>query len=74
MASLLPEFIIRKLAGQTFHSFDHFSQAFWLAIAEDPIYSQQFIPAQLNRLKKGWPLARHSMKRQRDCARIRYAT
>ncbi|MDD2009067.1 hypothetical protein NPS38_07570 [Pseudomonas putida] len=53
MASLLPEFIIRKLAGQTFHSFDHFSQAFWLAIAEDPIYSQQFIPAQLNRLKKG---------------------
>ncbi|MGB5954241.1 hypothetical protein [Pseudomonas sp.] len=55
MASLLPDFIIRKLAGQTFDNFDHFSQSFWLAIAEDPICSRQFIPAQLNRLKKGWP-------------------
>ncbi|SNB74624.1 MULTISPECIES: S-type Pyocin [unclassified Pseudomonas] len=55
MAYPLPEFIIRKLEGRTFDSFDHFSQYFWLAIAEDPIYSQQFIPAQLNRLKKGWP-------------------
>ena len=55
MASLLPEFIIRKLEGRTFDSFDHFSQCFWLAIAEDPIYSQQFIPAHLNRLKTGWP-------------------
>ncbi|MFK0091284.1 S-type pyocin [Pseudomonas sp. NPDC090592] len=55
MASFLPEFIIQKLAGRTFDSFDHFSRSFWLAIAEDPIYSQQFIPAQLNRLKNGWP-------------------
>ncbi|MDD2133850.1 hypothetical protein [Pseudomonas kurunegalensis] len=53
MASLLPEFIIHKLTARTFDRFEPFSQAFWLAIAEDPIYSQQFIPAQLNRLKKG---------------------
>lgn len=55
MAAHLPEQIIKKLAGQTFDNFDQFSQAFWLAIAEDPIYSQQFIPSQLNRIKQGWP-------------------
>ena len=54
MASRLPDFIIHKPSGRTFN-FDHFSQSFWLAIAEGPVYSQQFIPAQLNRLKKGWP-------------------
>ncbi|WEK31921.1 MAG: S-type pyocin [Candidatus Pseudomonas phytovorans] len=55
MASFLPEFIIQKLAGRTFDSFDQFYRSFWLAIADDPISSQQFIPAQLNRLKNGWP-------------------
>ncbi|WP_043197999.1 S-type Pyocin [Pseudomonas putida] len=55
MATILPEYIAKKLSGQAFKNFDHFSRSFWLAIAEDPIDSQQFIPAQLNRLKKGWP-------------------
>ena len=55
MASRLPDYIAKKLSEKTFESFEHFSQSFWLAIAEDPLYCQQFIPAQLNRLKKGWP-------------------
>jgi len=36
MAFPLPEHIANKLAEQTFENFDDFSQAFWLAIAEDP--------------------------------------
>ncbi|WP_060508573.1 S-type pyocin [Pseudomonas sp. NBRC 111124] len=55
MALHLPEHITNKLAEQTFNNFDDFSQAFWLAIAEDPIYSQQFVTSQLNRIKQGWP-------------------
>ncbi|MFJ2985041.1 MULTISPECIES: S-type pyocin [unclassified Pseudomonas] len=55
MAFPLPEHIANKLAEQTFENFDDFSQAFWMAIAEDPIYSHQFIPSQLNRIKQGWP-------------------
>ncbi|PVZ41987.1 S-type pyocin [Pseudomonas sp. CC120222-01a] len=55
MALQLPSHIAEKLAKHTFHSFDDFSQAFWLAIAEDPVFSQQFIPSQLNRIKQGWP-------------------
>ncbi|MHC6224125.1 S-type pyocin [Pseudomonas sp. X10] len=55
MAAYLPDHIIKKLSGQTFNHFEHFSQSFWMAIAEDPIYSQQFIPSQLNRIKRGWP-------------------
>lgn len=55
MALHLPEHITNKLAEQTFNNFDDFSQVFWLAIAEDPIYSQQFVTSQLNRIKQGWP-------------------
>ncbi|WP_371870313.1 S-type pyocin [Pseudomonas urethralis] len=55
MAFQLPEHIANKLAEQTFENFDDFSHAFWLAIAEDPIYSQQFVTSQLNRIKQGWP-------------------
>ncbi|MDD2154404.1 MULTISPECIES: S-type pyocin [Pseudomonas] len=55
MAFPLPGHIANKLAEQTFIDFDDFSQAFWLAIAEDPIYSQQFVTSQLNRIKQGWP-------------------
>ncbi|MFJ4155797.1 S-type pyocin [Pseudomonas sp. NPDC089752] len=55
MAMHLPGQILNKLAEQTFENFDDFSQAFWLAIAEDPIYSQQFVTSQLNRIKQGWP-------------------
>jgi len=55
MAAHLPDHIAKKLAERIFHDFDDFSQAFWLAIAEDPIYSHQFIPTQLNRIKQGWP-------------------
>ncbi|WP_236235261.1 S-type pyocin [Pseudomonas faucium] len=55
MAPPLPEYIANKLAEQTFNDFDDFSHAFWLAIAEDPIYPQQFVTAQLNRIKQGWP-------------------
>ncbi|MFZ5936161.1 S-type pyocin [Pseudomonas putida] len=55
MALHPPDHIAKKLAAQTFDNFDDFSQAFWLAIAEDPIYSQQFVTSQLNRIKQGWP-------------------
>lgn len=55
MAHHLPHHIIKKLSGRTFNHFDQFSQAFWIAIAEDPVYAQQFIPSQLNRIKQGWP-------------------
>ncbi|MEN4829145.1 S-type pyocin [Pseudomonas sp. P39-UII1] len=55
MAAHLPNHILNKLAAQTFDDFDHFTQAVWMAIAEDPIYSHQFIPSQLNRIKQGWP-------------------
>jgi len=55
MAAHLPDHIAKKLAERIFHDFDDFSQTFWLAIAEDPIYSHQFIPSQLNRIKQGWP-------------------
>ena len=55
MAAKIPDHIANKLAEQTFENFDDFSQAFWLAIAEDPIYSQQFVTSQLNRIKQGWP-------------------
>ncbi|MBV4543224.1 S-type pyocin [Pseudomonas sp. RW4S2] len=51
----LPNYIAKKLEKQSFHNFDDFSQAFWLAIAEDPVYSQQFVTSQLNRIKQGWP-------------------
>ncbi|MFJ4395738.1 S-type pyocin [Pseudomonas sp. NPDC089396] len=56
MAVYLPDHIAKKTAKQTFDNFDDFSQAFWMTIAEDPVYSQQFIGSQLNRIKKGWPL------------------
>lgn len=56
MALPLPEHIANKLAEQTFNDFDDFSQAFWLAIAEDPVYSQLFVTSQLKRIKQGWPL------------------
>ena len=55
MTEHLPDCIVKKLSGQIFCNFDQFSQAFWMAIAEDPIYSRQFIPSQLNRIKQGWP-------------------
>lgn len=55
MAAHLPDHIAKKLAERIFHDFDDFSHAFWMAIAEDPIYSHQFIPSQLNRIKQGWP-------------------
>ncbi|WP_370526707.1 hypothetical protein [Pantoea sp. Tr-811] len=55
MAMHLPEHIATKLAEQTFASFDDFSQSFWMALAEDPVYSNQFVASQLNRLKQGWP-------------------
>ncbi|WDY58871.1 S-type pyocin [Pseudomonas sp. PSKL.D1] len=55
MATHLPNHILKKLAGQTFENFDHFSQSFWMAIAEDPVYSQQFTTSQINRIKQGWP-------------------
>ncbi|MFJ4431923.1 hypothetical protein ACIPZG_13225 [Pseudomonas sp. NPDC089395] len=43
MVCHLPDHIAKKMAKQTFDNFDDFSQAFWVAIAEDPVYSQQFI-------------------------------
>lgn len=55
MAAYLPQHITSKLAGHTFESFEQYSMAFWMAIAEDPVYSQQFISAQLHRIKQGWP-------------------
>jgi hypothetical protein len=55
MALPLPNHIANKLAKQTFNDFDEFSQTFWLAIAEDPVCSQQFATSQLNRIKQGWP-------------------
>ena len=55
MALPLPDHIANKLAMQTFDNFDDFSQAFWLAIAEDPIYATRFVTSQLNRIKQGWP-------------------
>ncbi len=68
MAFPLPSYIAKKLEKRSFYSFDDFSQAFWLAIAEDPVYSQQFVTSQLNRLKKGWP------PRAPFCATTRSAT
>lgn len=56
MASPIPSQVAAKLAGQHFQTFDQFSSAFWMAVAEDPVLSSQFVPAQLNRIKKGWPL------------------
>jgi hypothetical protein len=53
MAAYLPRHITSKLAGHTFESFEQYSMAFWMAIAEDPVYSQQFISAQLHRIKQG---------------------
>ncbi|HGA2319400.1 TPA: S-type pyocin [Pseudomonas putida] len=55
MAALLPDHIAKSLSKQTFGSFDDFSQAFWLAIAEEPVYSQLFVTSQLKRIKQGWP-------------------
>lgn len=52
MASPIPSQIAAKLSGQHFKTFDHFARAFWMAVAEDPVLSSQFVPAQL----KGWPL------------------
>ena len=55
MATYLPSHIAESLSKRTFANFNDFSQAFWLAIAEDPIYSRQFVASQLHRIKQGWP-------------------
>ncbi|MGE7992087.1 S-type pyocin [Pseudomonas sp. NPDC089554] len=55
MAAPIPAHIAAKLAGRRFKTFSHFCTTLWMTIAEDPVLSQQFIPAQLNRIKKGWP-------------------
>jgi len=55
MAAAIPAPIAAKLAGRHFDTFDHFSSAFWMAVAEDPLLSTQFISSQLQRIKKGWP-------------------
>ncbi|MCI0912716.1 S-type pyocin [Pseudomonas putida] len=55
MAMHLPEYIAQKLAEQSFANFDEFSESFWMAVAEDPVYSHQFVTSQLNRIKQGWP-------------------
>lgn len=55
MAAHFPDHIAQVLAKRTFDSFDQFFQAFWMTIAEDPVYSQQFLSSQLNRIKQGWP-------------------
>ncbi|WP_372490405.1 hypothetical protein [Pseudomonas sp. WHRI 8519] len=53
MAMHLPEYIAQKLAEQSFANFDEFSESFWMAVAEDPVYSHQFVTSQLNRIKQG---------------------
>ena len=73
MAAHLPNHILNKLAAQTFDDFDHFTQAVWMAIAEDPIYSHQFIPSQLNRIKRAGLPARPSVIPQKACVLTRSA-
>ncbi|WP_236193447.1 S-type pyocin [Pseudomonas faucium] len=55
IAMYLPEHLVKSLAEQTFVSFEDFAQSFWMALAEDPVYSHQFVASQLNRIKQGWP-------------------
>lgn len=51
----IPSHIARQLNGRRFENFQHFCDTFWATVAEDPVLSAPFSPAQLNRLKKGWP-------------------
>jgi len=73
MAYDLPNHIIKKLSRRSFNNFDQFSQTFWMAIAEDPIYSHQFIPSQLNRIKRAGLPARPSVIPQKACVLTRSA-
>lgn len=54
MGAHIPSQIAKKLEGKTFENFQHFSTTFWITIAEEPLYSKQFVTSQLNRIKKGW--------------------
>ncbi|WP_368044915.1 hypothetical protein [Pseudomonas fluorescens] len=74
MAFPLPSYIAKKLEKRSFYSFDDFSQAFWLAIAEDPVTPNNSLPRNSTASRKAGHLAHPSAKPQKACATTRSAT
>ena len=66
----IPSQIADQLRGKEFRNFRKFREAFWKAVAGDPILSQQFDPGSLAHMKNGY--GAFVKKNERVGARIKY--
>ncbi|SED12510.1 S-type Pyocin [Pseudomonas mohnii] len=53
LGSPIPTQIADKLRGREFSNFDKFREAFWVAVANTPELSEQFIPGNVERMRNG---------------------
>jgi hypothetical protein len=53
-AGQIPRQIADVLRGQHFNNFSEFREAFWKAVANDPVLAQQFSPANQAFMKQGF--------------------
>ncbi|NCE89788.1 S-type pyocin domain-containing protein [Pseudomonas sp. L13] len=63
----IPNRIADQLRGEKFNSFDDFRSAFWIAVASDSVFNQQFSSRNLSAMSKGLapaaPTSGHAGKR-----------
>jgi hypothetical protein len=53
-AGLIPRQVADKLRGQQFNEFKDFKEAFWKAIAADPVLRKSFTKSDLTQMSKGF--------------------